>query len=155
MDLYLPVNLLSKSLPSCWNAEEQDEVVAIIAVEEEDTVQCTLIRALIRAIITHLSCNCGESDTHSSYRQSLVSIRASTIYFTSLTLFHNIHAHVIDSCIEVIIGLPDIRSYRLVHRIPSYFDTPDPAYLDTQIRQEHGKKFCQSGLKTTAVLRLL
>ena len=26
-------------------------------------------------IITHLSCNCGESDTHSSYRQCLVSIR--------------------------------------------------------------------------------
>ena len=28
-------------------------------------------------IITHLSCNCGESDTHSSYRQCLVSIRRS------------------------------------------------------------------------------
>ena len=38
-------------------------------------------------IITHLSCNCGESDTHSSYRQCLVSIRASTTYFTALTLF--------------------------------------------------------------------
>ncbi len=36
----------------------------------------------------------------------------------------------------MIIGLPDIRSYRLVHRIPSYFDTPDPAYLDMQIHQE-------------------
>jgi hypothetical protein len=37
-------------------------------------------------IITHLSCNCGESDTHSSYRQCLVSIRASTTYFMALTL---------------------------------------------------------------------
>jgi hypothetical protein len=132
-----------------------------------------------------LSCNCGESDTHSSYRQCLVSIRASTTFFTALTLFdtgaytsfvnrevakwlerqqdkdkadcassqkisrhdtptatvglagtqlsssiygsvvfdltffnevtrsdnilRGIRAHVIDSCIEVIIGLPDIR----------------------------------------------
>ncbi len=38
-------------------------------------------------IITHLSCNCGESDTHSSYCQCLVSIRALTTYFTALTLF--------------------------------------------------------------------
>jgi len=30
----------------------------------------------------------------------------------------------------VIIGLSDIRSYRLIHRIPLYFDTPDPSYLD-------------------------
>ena len=45
-------------------------------------------------------------------------------------LLRNIKASVIDSCIEVIIGLPDIRSYRLIHRIPSYFDTPDPSYLD-------------------------
>jgi len=41
----------------------------------------------------------------------------------------SIGANVIDSCIEVIIGLPDIRSHRLVHRIPSYFDSPDPTYL--------------------------
>jgi len=39
-------------------------------------------------IITHLSCNCGESNTHSSYRQCLVSIRASTTYFMALTLFN-------------------------------------------------------------------
>ena len=39
---------------------------------------------------------------------------------------------MIDSCIEVIIGLPDIRMHRLIHRIPSYFDTPDPSYLDVQ-----------------------
>ena len=44
-----------------------------------------------------------------------------------------ITANVIDSCIEVIIELPDIRMHRLIHRIPSYFDTPDPSYLDVQI----------------------
>ena len=33
----------------------------------------------------------------------------------------------------MIIGLPDIRMHRLIHRIPSYFDTPDPSYLDVQI----------------------
>ena len=43
-----------------------------------------------------------------------------------------IRASVIDSCIEVIIGLPDIRSHRLIHIIPSYFDTPDPTYLEPQ-----------------------
>ena len=41
----------------------------------------------------------------------------------------NIEANVIDSCIEVIIGMPDIRSHRLVHHIPSYFDSIDPTYL--------------------------
>ena len=44
-------------------------------------------------------------------------------------ILRSIEANVIDSCIEVIIGLPNIRSHRLVHRIPSYFDSPDPAYL--------------------------
>ena len=66
---------------------------------------------------------------------------SSSIYGTvvfDLTLFNevtksdnilkNIEANAIDSCIEVIIGLPDIRSHRLVHRIPSYFDSPDPTY---------------------------
>ena len=42
-------------------------------------------------------------------------------------------ANVIDSCIEVIIGLPDIRMHRLINSIPSYFNTPDPSYLDVQI----------------------
>jgi len=41
-----------------------------------------------------------------------------------------IEASVIDSCIKVIIGLPDIRKQRLIHRIPSYFDTPDPTFLE-------------------------
>jgi hypothetical protein len=44
-------------------------------------------------------------------------------------ILKSIEANVIDSCIEVIIGLPDIRSHRLVHRIPSYFDSPDPTHL--------------------------
>ena len=44
-------------------------------------------------------------------------------------ILRGITANVIDSCIEVIIGLPDIRMHRLIHRIPSYFDTPDPAYI--------------------------
>jgi len=30
----------------------------------------------------------------------------------------------------VITGLPDIRVHRLIHRIPSYFDTPDPTYFE-------------------------
>jgi hypothetical protein len=67
---------------------------------------------------------------------------SSSIYGTvvfGLTFFNEVmksdnilkstEANVIDSCIEVIIGLPDIRSHRLVHRIPSYFDSPDPTYL--------------------------
>ena len=41
-------------------------------------------------------------------------------------ILKSIEANVIDSCIEVIIGLPDIRSHRLVHRIPSYFDSEVP-----------------------------
>ena len=38
-------------------------------------------------IVTHLSCNCGESDVNSTYRQCLVSLSASSTYFTALTLF--------------------------------------------------------------------
>ena len=44
-------------------------------------------------------------------------------------ILKNIEANVIDSCIEVIIGMPDIRSHRLVHCIPLYFDSIDPTYL--------------------------
>ena len=44
-------------------------------------------------------------------------------------ILKNIEANVIDSCIEVIIDMPDIRSHRLVHGIPSYFDSTDPTYL--------------------------
>ena len=56
--------------------------------------------------------------------------------FLKAVVFQVLHDHVIDNCIEVIIGLPDIRSNSLVHRIPSCFDTPEPANLDTQICQE-------------------
>ena len=38
-------------------------------------------------IVTHLSCNCGGSDINSTYRQCLVSLSASSTYFTALTLF--------------------------------------------------------------------
>ena len=39
-------------------------------------------------VVTHLSCNCGESDINSTYRQRLVSLSASSTYFTALTLFN-------------------------------------------------------------------
>ena len=38
-------------------------------------------------VVTHLSCNCGEFDTNSTYRQCLVSPSDSPTYFTALTLF--------------------------------------------------------------------
>jgi hypothetical protein len=70
---------------------------------------------------------------------SEVGLAATQLNMFELPFFHevtksdnilkSIEANVIDSCIEVIIGLPDIRSHRLVHRIPSYFDSPDPIYL--------------------------
>jgi len=37
----------------------------------------------------------------------------------SNNILTNIRACVIDSCIEMIIGLPDLRSHPLIHRIPS------------------------------------
>ena len=37
--------------------------------------------------ITHLTCNCGGADIKSTYRQCLVSMRNSTVYFTAFTLF--------------------------------------------------------------------
>ncbi len=48
----------------------------------------------------------------------------------------NIRASVIDSCIEVIIGLPDIRVQRLIHRIPAYFDTPNPTYFELNAKMD-------------------
>ena len=38
-------------------------------------------------IVTHLSCNCGSADINSTYRQCLVSLSASSTFFTALTLF--------------------------------------------------------------------
>ena len=53
-------------------------------------------------------------------------------FFNEITKYDNIlksiEANVIDTCTEVIIGLPDIRSHRLVHRIPSYFDSRTSGY---------------------------
>jgi len=91
----------------------------------------------------------------------------SSIYGTiafELTLFNevthsddiltNIRASVIDSCIEVIIGLPDIRVHWLIHRIPSYFDTPDPnnfelnANMDDTCVGVHYHCCCVSGCIT-------
>ena len=40
----------------------------------------------LTSIITHLTCNCGEADINSTYRQCLVSMRNSTTYFLALTL---------------------------------------------------------------------
>jgi len=51
-------------------------------------------------------------------------------------VLESIEASVIDSCIEFIIGLPDIRKQRLIHRIPSYFDTPDPTFLEATYASE-------------------
>ena len=56
-------------------------------------------------------------------------------------ILKNIEANVIDSCIEVIFGMRDIRSHQLVHRIPSYFDSTDPTYLvPPQIMSSSGRK---------------
>jgi hypothetical protein len=41
----------------------------------------------LTSIITHLTCNCGDTDINSTYRQWLISMRYSTTYFTALTLF--------------------------------------------------------------------
>ena len=67
-------------------------------------------------------------------RLSDTSLSSSTYGFVSfnLTFFNelselnemivSIKAKVIDSCIEVIIGRPVIKSHHLTHKIPSYFD---------------------------------
>jgi hypothetical protein len=190
--------------------EEIKEIVEVVDKSTSGTPCLT-------SSITHLTCNCGGTDINSTYRQCLVSMRNSTIYFTALTLFDtgaytsfvnrevakwleqqqhggtvagvhhvkssrhdvptsevglagtqlsssiygtivfdltffnevtksdnilkSIEANVIDSCVEVIIGLPDIRSHRLIHRIPSYFDSPDPTYL-VPLRQRRRPGHC-------------
>ena len=43
---------------------------------------------------------------------------------------------IIDSCIEVIIGVPDIRAHRLIHRTPSYLEIPDPAFLELNANRD-------------------
>ena len=68
--------------------------------------------------------------------------------FKSDNILKNIEANVIDSCIKVIIGISDIRSHLLVHRIPSYFDSTDPTYLVPP----QGNS--QSSTPSTEILRL-
>jgi hypothetical protein len=45
----------------------------------------------------------------------------------------SIKAKVIDSCIEVIIGRPAIRSHHLTRKIPSYFDEVESRYQSNQV----------------------
>jgi len=75
--------------------------------------------------------------TETTTKPSRSPYMSSSIYGTvvfDLTLFNEVTKSDnvlknIDSCIKVIIEMPDIRSHRLVHRIPSYFDSTDPTYL--------------------------
>jgi len=65
----------------------------------------------------------------------------------------NIRASVIDSCIEVIIGLPDIRVHRLIHRIPSYYDTPDPTYLELNANMDDTTSTVREAARPLSLLR--
>ena len=73
------------------------------------------------------SAPCSVQPTRRPYVQMSSSIYGTVVFdltfFNEVTksdnILKNIEANVIDSCIEVIIGMPDIRSHRLVHRIPS------------------------------------
>ena len=60
---------------------------------------------------------------------------------------------MIDSCIDVIIGLPDIRAHRLIHRIPSYFDTPDPAYLEPNANRDGATSNVEKATLPLSLLR--
>ncbi len=92
----------------------------------------------------------------------LISSIYGTVVF-DLTLFNevtqsddiltNIKASVIDSCIEVIIGLPDIRVHRLVHRIPSYFDTPDPNYLELNANMDDTTSTVRAATRPLSLIR--
>ena len=86
----------------------------------------------------------------------------STVVF-DLTLFNevtqsddiltNIPASVIDSCIEVIIGLPDIKVHRLIHRIPSYFDTLDPTYLELNANMDDTTSTVREATRSLSLVR--
>jgi hypothetical protein len=69
--------------------EEITEVVEVVEVVDKSIgiktkPQCT---PCLNSSITHLTCNCGGADINSTYRQCLVSMRNSTVFFTTLTLF--------------------------------------------------------------------
>ena len=90
----------------------------------------------------------GLTDTHlsSSIYDTVV---FDLTFFNDVTksdnILKSIEANVIDSCIEVIIGLPDICSHRLVHRLPSYFDSPDRTttrYLASEYPSNLGADAC-------------
>jgi len=65
----------------------------------------------------------------------------------------NIRANVIDSCIEVIIGLPDIRVHRLIHHIPSYFDTPDPNYFELNANMDDTTSTVRAATRPLSLIR--
>jgi len=65
----------------------------------------------------------------------------------------NIRASVIDSCIEVIIGLPDVRVQRLIHRIPSYFDAPDPTYFELNANMDDTTSTVREATRPLSLVR--
>ena len=65
----------------------------------------------------------------------------------------NIRANAIDSCIEVIIGLPDIRVHRLIHRIPFYFDTPDPNYIELNASMDDTTSTVRAATRPLSLIR--
>ncbi len=60
---------------------------------------------------------------------------------------------MIDSCIEVIIGLPDIRGHRLIHGILSYFDTYDPNYLELNANMDDTTSTVRETTRPLSLLR--
>ena len=83
-------------------------------------------------------------------------------FFNEVTKSDNvlrgITANVIDSCIEVINGLPDIRTHRLIHRIPSYFDVQihsneEPQEVKTQEKLSMIANGSSLRLKSTVTCR--
>ena len=68
-------------------------------------------------------------------------------------ILRGIRASMIDSCIEVIVGLPDIRAHRLIHIIPFYFDTPDPTYLEPQTTSQGHDPTISRDSTTLSLLR--
>jgi len=55
---------------------------------------------------------------------------------------------VIDSCIEVIIGLPDIRVHRLIHRIP------DPTYFELNANMDDTASTVREATRPLSLVRL-
>ena len=72
----------------------------------------------------------GTNQTRSVYGTVVFDLTLFNEVTKSDYILENIEAGVIDSCIEVIIGLPEIRTRHLIHIIPSYFDTPDSSFFD-------------------------